>query len=137
MARSVNNLRNAILCDDIREEVGNKLSLMGIFGGDILVGEFPAQIQLAIFMQYLPSADEEDGPCTIEVELFQDDSRMVRGKIEANITNRQPANILLPKAMGFFEKECIFKVVVSIEGETKEVLVKRLSKTDILKSNRA
>src|ERR1700743_2371862 len=29
-------------CDDIRAEVGNKTSLMGIYGGDMMVPSFPA-----------------------------------------------------------------------------------------------
>jgi hypothetical protein len=39
----VGKFYNVILCDDIREEIGNKKSLMGIFGGDVLVPRFPAQ----------------------------------------------------------------------------------------------
>jgi hypothetical protein len=30
-----------ILCDDIRQEIGNKISLMGIYGRDIVVPQIP------------------------------------------------------------------------------------------------
>lgn len=33
---------HAIYCDDIREEVGNKMSLMGIYREKLLVSQFPA-----------------------------------------------------------------------------------------------
>ena len=50
-----------ILCDDIRSEEGNKLSLMGIYSREMIFKEIPAmlpKISLAIFMEeikeYIP-----------------------------------------------------------------------------------
>ena len=34
----------ALFCDDVRNEVGNKLSLMGVYGQDLLLRKFPATI---------------------------------------------------------------------------------------------
>lgn len=33
---------DAIFCDDVRQESGNKLSYMGIYGGNLLLERFPA-----------------------------------------------------------------------------------------------
>ncbi len=45
-----------ILCDDVRQEVGNKVSLMGIYSKDILVNKVPVilpHLCLAIFIEGL------------------------------------------------------------------------------------
>ncbi|MBP7231357.1 MAG: hypothetical protein KBA28_05440 [Syntrophaceae bacterium] len=36
---------HAVLCDDIRHEIGNKISLMGVYGKDILVPDIPYVLQ--------------------------------------------------------------------------------------------
>lgn len=35
---------NAIYCDDIRNEIGGKLSFMGVYGTDMIIPNFPAAI---------------------------------------------------------------------------------------------
>jgi len=44
-------VRNAIFCEDIREEKSNKHILIGVFGGDINVSELPALVRLAIYTE--------------------------------------------------------------------------------------
>jgi hypothetical protein len=119
---------NVILCDDIRDEIGNKKSLMGVLGGDILVAEFPATIQLAFFMQYLPSP--EDGErLSIEFRLMQDDTEIVKGGISGVVTIGNENNFILPKAIILFEKETMFRMLVSVNGRAEEeILSKRITK---------
>ena len=41
-----------ILCDDVRQEVGNKISLMGIYGKDIIIPDIPYILpRLCIFLR--------------------------------------------------------------------------------------
>lgn len=44
-------VRNAIFCEDIREEKSNKHILIGVFGGDLHVAEIPALVRLAIYTE--------------------------------------------------------------------------------------
>ena len=45
-------IRNAILCDDVRQEQGNnKHILIGVYSGDIVLSDIPAQIQLAFYIE--------------------------------------------------------------------------------------
>jgi hypothetical protein len=39
----------AIACEDVREERGNKISVMGMFTDQIAVAQFPADIRIAFF----------------------------------------------------------------------------------------
>ncbi len=41
MARKKPNFEYTIICDDIREEVNNKLSFIGVYGSNILVSKIP------------------------------------------------------------------------------------------------
>ncbi|MPZ39850.1 MAG: hypothetical protein GEU95_17680 [Rhizobiales bacterium] len=136
MTRSVENIRNVIICDDIRDEVGNKQSLMGIFGGDdIIVAAFPAAIHLAVFMQYFPAPSEEDGRLTLQIELSQDESLMARGTLDIDVKRSEPATIVMPRALATFKQESLFKVEVSLDGGPKQQIAqKRVKLGDI--SNR-
>ena len=44
------SIRNCLLCDDIRQEKNNKLIILGVFSGDILIPKVPANISLAFFI---------------------------------------------------------------------------------------
>jgi hypothetical protein len=120
----VGKFYNVIVCDDVREEKGNKKSLMGVFGGDVLVPEFPAQIQLAIFFQYL-RASNESGPTLIEFRLLQDEDEIAHGRIEANVHDTQPATVVLPKAMIGFEKQTAFRMLASVSGGPEEEILNK------------
>lgn len=47
----------ALFCDDVRNEVGNKLSLMGVYGQDLLLREFPTTLPklCAVMLLDLPA----------------------------------------------------------------------------------
>lgn len=52
----------AILCEDIRRELGNKLSLMGLYGPEIILNDdTPVEIDLSFFMmlENVPKGDNE------------------------------------------------------------------------------
>ncbi len=50
----------ALFCDDVRSEVGNKLSLMGVYGQDLLLQEFPATLPklCAVMLLDVPAGTE-------------------------------------------------------------------------------
>lgn len=60
MAKRKPKFNYSIICDDIREEVGNKLSLIGIYGKDIYVPRLPftfSQLCVAIAYKNLRGGD--------------------------------------------------------------------------------
>ncbi len=44
---------HVILCDDVRNEVGNKLSFMGVYGPELWVGKVPAMMPHLCFVVML------------------------------------------------------------------------------------
>ena len=48
------DVKLCVLCEDIRDELHNKHSLIGVYSGDILVSEIPASISLAFYLEIEP-----------------------------------------------------------------------------------
>lgn len=65
MSKTVGDLTvvGAIVCEDIRQETGKKLSLLGVFSGDILVRTIPANLRVALYLATEASAE-------VDIELF-------------------------------------------------------------------
>lgn len=91
---------NYTVCDDIRQEVGNKLTLVGVYNDKIVfrsspgTKEFlwPASLKLGFFVKL--SVDKEDidrGIDSFELEVLLDDEKVlqkVRGNIELKAGNK-------------------------------------------------
>lgn len=66
-----------IYCDDVRSEIGNKLSFMGIYGPNILLTEFPAVLaKFCVVMSLHMPADTKAQAVTFS--LFKDDEEIGR-----------------------------------------------------------
>lgn len=58
-----------IYCDDIRQEIGNKLSFMGVYTGNLLVPEFPTILpKLCIYATVITSADEPFEHLSLQIQ---------------------------------------------------------------------
>ena len=120
--------RNVIVCEDIRQEVHGKWSLMGVFSGDIVVPDFPSHVQAAFYLEYVPDP-EDNHKLAFEFRLLQDDNELIKGHSEAEIEKGQVATIVLPRGIAAFEKEATLRVCVSVNGGKEiEVVNKRILK---------
>lgn len=115
---------NVIVCEDIRDEVGNKKSLMGVIGGDILVPEYPATIKIAVYMEYNPN-DKDREKLIVEFRLLQDEKEIAKGKLEA-ATPIKSATFILPTGLVTFDKDASFKIVASVNGRPEEEVLSKM-----------
>jgi hypothetical protein len=123
--QSNSKFRNAILCDDVRDEIGNKKSLMGIIVGDILVTSFPATIQMAVFAEYLPT--EEETEVTIGFGIFQDETEIGRVQVRGEIKNKKsPLMVVLPKGFITFDKAATLRATVTANETQEEIITKKV-----------
>jgi len=79
----------AIFCDDIRREEGNKLSYMGVYGGNLLVPSFPQvlpKLCIAIKMTTSPSP-----PGQLIFRLLKDDEVIAEREIPSNVLAGMPS----------------------------------------------
>jgi len=64
---------HVLWCDDIRQEVGNKPSLMGVFTGGLLVPMLPAALNRLSLQIYICTPIEWE-PEKVSVEIYRDDA---------------------------------------------------------------
>jgi hypothetical protein len=66
---------HVVFCDDVRQEVGNKMSLIGVYGADLFVNELPIVLpKLAIFITV---ATEESNPfASLSLAIYRGDERI-------------------------------------------------------------
>ncbi|HET9244674.1 MAG TPA: hypothetical protein VFO15_02615 [Xanthobacteraceae bacterium] len=123
--------RNVILCEDIRDEVGAKRSLMGVFGGDIVVQSLPAQIQIAAYIEYIPDVSNGER-VTFDIRMMRDDTEMMKAHAVAPMEHGKPATLILPRGLATFEKNCTLRLLIAVNGGAEiEILSKRIQQGPI------
>jgi hypothetical protein len=127
---------HTIYCDDIRLEVGNKQSLMGIYSRDLLVPAFPIVLpKLCLIVTLVTPIDKplteltiivtKDNETLIEVpvtgdQLKQPQSNIIENGEKDNPERRIAFNFTLMIAPFSVEKECILRVrAITDSGELK------------------
>lgn len=77
--------QNIILCDDVRNELGNKISIMGVYGREVIVNKIPAflrQLALVIILEDIIKPFEH-----VKVKFF------LPGAEPANLAIHAPGNL--------------------------------------------
>jgi len=105
----------SVLCEDIRSEINNKFSLMGVYGGDILINAAPpAQIDIALYLELenIPSGENSyylriEGP-NIDIRA---DSQM------NNVTGESKGIIATPKLSLLIEGPGSFTFSAGVDGD--------------------
>lgn len=70
-----------IVCDDVRAEVGNKVSYMGIYGPNLLVESFPTTL-LKLCLVINVRVPIKKPPKDVSVKVFQDESVLAEQVID-------------------------------------------------------
>lgn len=63
----------SIFCDDVRQEAGNKLSLMGVYNGQMVVPSFPFEISKLIVSMKASAQEGEEYKSLTFVVMLNDD----------------------------------------------------------------
>ena len=74
---------SSVFCDDIRPELGNKHSFMGVYNGSIILPQFPFTLpKFCIFVYYFEKVDAVVPPLTLQVYLPGDQPENPRISVE-------------------------------------------------------
>lgn len=120
--------RNVSMCEDVREEVGNKKSLMGVFSGDVVVQELPARLKIAFYAEYIP--DQGAGLHEFEFSIRVGSKEAASGKISVNSPRSEVATLILPQGIASIPTPCDIVLNVSGAGETRELIRKAVRLPD-------
>lgn len=119
-----------IYCDDVRSEIGNKLSFMGIYGPNILLNEFPAVLSklCAVMSLHLPPDTQAE---RVTFSLYKDDEEIGRSTAlladvrkaateqgEVNEERRLTIRFIAQITPLQLEGPCRLKAKAEIDGET-------------------
>lgn len=117
------HVRAAILCEDIRQEVNNKLILIGVFTGDIVLSEFPGAIALRIYIEYI---SDKVGEFDFQViyTLNEDEKAKVSGKITVH-TPEGSIGMTVPPVLIEADEPGDLSVLFLIEGQEPEIILKK------------
>jgi hypothetical protein len=113
-----------ITCEDVRDEVGNKKSLIGVFSGDITVPSFPAMVRVAFYLEYAPDKNENE-VVNFVFRLLLDDVELGKGTGILPIVGAQIGIIGIPQAFLALEKETRIRMLISINGGAEEEVVSK------------
>jgi hypothetical protein len=119
------------LCDYATKGENNKHTLVNIYGGDVLVGAFPAPLHFGFYAEILP---DPGFPEQVDLHIMIEGNRFgtVTIKFPATSPNR-PAVLLIP-ALGFeIQKESTIEFVAEAAGYQPALLMsKRVLQTETL-----
>lgn len=92
-----------IVCDDIRFELGNKLSVMGTYNENAVVPSFPADLRLAVLGRITP---RNLGPMIIQIRVTAPSRAVVlEGQVEVEVTAMSVVAVPLPPAFFNVQQE--------------------------------
>ena len=115
---------NAILCEHIVHGVAGKPTLIGVFSGDIMTAEFPAQIWAAIFAEVSTEAAGGGGTINLYICIDGKDAGTV-GMTFPDDANTDFAVALIPSGLLTIEKECVLKVDIWAEGYDRTTIIEK------------
>lgn len=117
-------ITSAIICDEVRFEVTNKLILLGVYTGDIIVPSFPAALSLSI---YVVIEDLALGEHQFELRLTGSDMRAeVEGQVHVEAAG--PVGLPTPQVSMQFRNAGTMTLDIKVnDGEWMKVLEKKVA----------
>ena len=113
---------DTILCEAVRQELNNKVSLLGVFGQLIFIPQIPGGLtSLALFQRWLPSANEGPGT-TFRFEFSiegPDRAELLRVPPQQAVVQpgRSPQMLFVIQFQGFpMPSEGEYRIVTLIDG---------------------
>jgi hypothetical protein len=105
----------ALFCEDVREEVGNKFSAVGIFTGEIVTDTFPAKIRAAFLISIKA---QSSGIFPLWIRLLLDGEKLMEGMSEMAIKEETGvANLIVPSGTIGIERPGTLTLELSLDSK--------------------
>lgn len=112
-------LNTAVFCDDIRAEVGGKLSLMGVISGDIYPLSFPVTLKVGAYLELSPPFPE---PFTGKV-IIKGGNVEVNGEIGATLKRPDMVSqMAIPAQLFMFDAPGAIEITIMVGDETYKAI---------------
>ena len=119
----------AILGEEVRPELGNKHSILGIYTGDVLLPEFPANIRLSFYIvfKFIRAGEHK-----IELRILLDNKVITSGVTELTSNEGDPAVLVSPSGILGVDSPSELKIDASVDGGRRTTLVKKQIRLAVL-----
>lgn len=110
-----------IICDDIREEVGNKITFVGTYGPDIYVSKLPFSFPKLCFVNFLKDIRGGD---SISLELMDPSGEQLGSTIKSTAPKDGIGHARKLSVFGIFtplvvQKEGLYKFIIIFNNDEK------------------
>ena len=116
------------MCDDIRRETSNKDILIGVYAGDVIVPEFPAQISVAFWIE-LQAISLGDFKVKLRVGLKG--KSPVTMQVGINVVKLEIFSLTVPQLQVLVQEEGEILLEVEEDGQWRRLKTKRIVKGDV------
>jgi hypothetical protein len=123
--------KTVILCEHITVDVGYKHSLIGVYSGDIVIPDFPANLRLAFYSEMVPPADGEH---TIVLTFKINDKKFMEGRVSVSNAVAGESGII---AVRGFSLETSEPVTLTIDARVNDEETQTLSSKKIYRAEKA
>ena len=86
---------SSVICDDVREEINNKFSLMGIYGKDIVFGKIPAVLPKLFLVILLEEIIQPFSEIHVTLRLPKIEPQVFKYKAPPKIKPEMNLNVIL------------------------------------------
>ena len=111
-----------ILCDDVRQETGNKYSLMGVYGADLVFAQLPALLPKLCVCIMLNNVRTDFHEGNVTFKLPETEPTQIALKVSSNLVGQ---NITLFAVMVPFRAKCAGEARVELRfaGDSKPSVI--------------
>jgi hypothetical protein len=109
-----------LLCEDIRNELGNKRTLVGVFSGDIIVEKFPATLSLAAYFEYVPTLI---GQQRIDFSVYFGNDKLFDFGGVLSVADLSVTALALPRINATIQQPGDFRIEVIAPPSSPDVLI--------------
>lgn len=112
-----------IVCEEIRAELGNKHSALGIYSGDIIVHELPANIRISFMLIFDTLAP---GTHRINIRMSLGRREVFGGTTSIDVKLNESATVVAPGGLLALDKESTsFRLTASVDGARRVTLAQK------------
>ena len=117
-------VRNALICEYIADGPNKKKSLINVYGGNIIVEEFPSIIPLAFYLEIFPEIEEETR-FTFDLELDKKGIVRIAATVPPPPTPGHTGVIIYPQFAFELEKTAEDRIISQAAGGRRQVLLRK------------
>lgn len=116
-------VESAVVCDSVRREENGKLLLIGVYGGSILLSEYPAAFALSLALRIRPI---QLGAFDLEFRGRLDDDVIVKGDAKIEAKDNDVAFIIMEPLPMRIEHEGVLRFEMREKKKRKWALLSEL-----------